>query len=350
MYMNNKDWKEFERLVAALHYAEAAGGKVTWNDKISSREFDITIRFIYGFYQYLTVIECKNYKSRVPVSEVEAFITKARDVNANKAVMVSSHGYQEGSKSVAERHGIELLILSEEYVETDTRITTTLIPVLIINNIRLERSDNHEEFRFPNEMGGKLLYLVEKTKITVSGKTLFLKELFRNWQLSKPIGISDKPNNFRMDLPSGAIASIPPEHEIIPVKTLMFSCQVDNAQRITRPALDPYLESQDLKHYILKTKNGDIIRSVKANKIDLGFDTELKEGCFYIVPELRFYYYCEKIMGDEIHWILIESYQHGDFIQAKFTQLKEDAKNYIKITDKKNLNRLEKLLCKFNEI
>ncbi len=48
-------WKKFERLVAAIHSAEQKGASVKWNDAINGRQFDVTIRFKEGFYDYLTV-------------------------------------------------------------------------------------------------------------------------------------------------------------------------------------------------------------------------------------------------------------------------------------------------------
>ena len=74
-------------LVAALHYAANGGGRVTWNEAIGRRQFDVTIRFRHGMHDYLTVIECKDQKTPVSDSDVEAFVTKARGVQANKAVV-----------------------------------------------------------------------------------------------------------------------------------------------------------------------------------------------------------------------------------------------------------------------
>jgi hypothetical protein len=55
-----KNWKLFEKIVAAIHHAESRGAKVVWNDKINGRQFDVTVRFLHGLYEYLTVIECKD--------------------------------------------------------------------------------------------------------------------------------------------------------------------------------------------------------------------------------------------------------------------------------------------------
>ena len=84
-----------------MHHAESTGAAVTWNDEINGRQFDVTVRFKFGLHNYLTVIECKDYSSKVSVEKVDAFVTKARDVNANKAVLISSQGFQSGCFPVA---------------------------------------------------------------------------------------------------------------------------------------------------------------------------------------------------------------------------------------------------------
>ena len=99
--MNIDNWKKFERLVAAVHLSDEHNTTVKWNEFINGRQFDVTIRFTHGLHDYLTVIECKKESRRVEVSDVEAFVTKAHDAGASKAVIVSSAGFQQGCIPVA---------------------------------------------------------------------------------------------------------------------------------------------------------------------------------------------------------------------------------------------------------
>jgi len=46
------------------------------------------------------------------MEDVDAFVTKARDNNVNKAVMVTWAGFQSGAIEVAKRHGIDLFTVS----------------------------------------------------------------------------------------------------------------------------------------------------------------------------------------------------------------------------------------------
>src|SRR6266852_6674060 len=102
-------WKHFERLVTAIHQAADQGAEVRWNETINERQFDVTIRFKKGLYEYLTVVECKNYEKAIPVEKVEAFVTKAADVRADRAVMASTSGFQQGAQEVAARHNMTLI-------------------------------------------------------------------------------------------------------------------------------------------------------------------------------------------------------------------------------------------------
>src|SRR3712207_7958108 len=62
-----------------------------------------------GLHKYLTIVECKRYARRVGIRDVEAFITKIQDVQANKGVMVSTVGFDEGARAQrSEEHTSEL--------------------------------------------------------------------------------------------------------------------------------------------------------------------------------------------------------------------------------------------------
>ena len=74
-----------ERLVAALHGTAGDDVKVKWNDTINGRQFDVTLRFTKAYCDYLAGIECRDFKSRISVDKVEAFVTKCRDAHISVA-------------------------------------------------------------------------------------------------------------------------------------------------------------------------------------------------------------------------------------------------------------------------
>lgn len=116
-------WKRFEKLVAGIHMLIAKGAEVKFDDHIvgrktgNRRQVDVSIRFKQTYYDYLVIVECKDYAGRVPIKEVEAFSKKLEDLGANKGIMVSREGFQDGANKTAAADGIELFTLTE--VKTD---------------------------------------------------------------------------------------------------------------------------------------------------------------------------------------------------------------------------------------
>lgn len=95
------------------------------------------------------------YSSKVSVDKVEAFVTKARDVNANKAVLISSKGFQSGCFPVAERHGIQLLILSETTDTSIPELVERFTPGLNIYDVGFRTSQSGDLIEF-EDWGGRL--------------------------------------------------------------------------------------------------------------------------------------------------------------------------------------------------
>jgi len=75
------------------------------------RQFDIVLRGTVGSYPVLGVIECKDLKRRVGTPQIEAFITKVRDLRANIALVVSRSGFTAPAVETATDYGIGTLSL-----------------------------------------------------------------------------------------------------------------------------------------------------------------------------------------------------------------------------------------------
>jgi hypothetical protein len=160
--MSDKKWKMFERMVAAIHMAEQKGASVKWDEKIKGRQFDVTIRFKHGLYEYLTVVECKDYSKPVPAEKVDALVTKSRDAGADKAIMVSASGFQEGAIEVAKRHGVQLFTLKTLSSVSEDAITDAMTPVLLIYDFRFQEEGKNLELAIPEEPGVLRMSLRDK--------------------------------------------------------------------------------------------------------------------------------------------------------------------------------------------
>lgn len=108
-------WKRFEKKAFEIQKSlSAANANVKHDDSIygldskTSRQIDISIRTRVGSYSVLIVVECKDYKTPVDVTDVEGFISKMRDIRANKGVMISAKGFTEAARNTAEKHDVDL--------------------------------------------------------------------------------------------------------------------------------------------------------------------------------------------------------------------------------------------------
>ena len=121
------DGKDYEQFVALLQQAllnaeiitEQKNIKIELNKKIVDscgveREFDLYWEYELAGITYKTVIECKDYNSRIPLEKIDALIGKIRDVPDLKAVFATKKGYQSGARTKAEHNRIDLLVVREQ--------------------------------------------------------------------------------------------------------------------------------------------------------------------------------------------------------------------------------------------
>lgn len=88
----------FEKLVATMQTRIDPTCQVTHNENIvdrlgHSRQFDVVIRGMFAAQKMLGVIECQDMRRKVGNPDVDAFATKARDVNSNFKILMSRSGF-----------------------------------------------------------------------------------------------------------------------------------------------------------------------------------------------------------------------------------------------------------------
>lgn len=343
--MTHKKWKVFERLVAAIHIAKSRGAKVAWNDHINGRQFDVTICFKHGFYEYLTVIECKDYRRQVPVEDVESFVTKSIDVKANKAIMVSSSGFQEGCIKVADRHNIDLFTLEQINRVSEETLSTELSPALNIYDVQLHTPGSPSVVSLPEEKN-ILPYLMQNLLIRSSDKTISLGRLVEA-NLSRLMEVSDEnERTCKISVLADCKAYDPVLDREIEISAVSFKYRLISARILKGPLLDPFLIQKAEVAYEYSNVIKGTKETIPLDQLKLGFDTILEEGKFYINPKLEFTYYCDRIEAGMATMYLVESYQHGMLIQCVFQQKIIYEGYYLEVTDPVEIARLNKLLTK----
>jgi Restriction endonuclease len=71
---------------------------------------DVSFELVIAGLRFLILVECKRYKRRVGIDDLMEFAYRVRDIGANKGVLVTTHGFQDGAIDVAKSEGIGLLI------------------------------------------------------------------------------------------------------------------------------------------------------------------------------------------------------------------------------------------------
>jgi hypothetical protein len=341
-----KKWQDFERIIAAIHAETNGAAAVTWDDEINGRQFDVVVRFKQGLHDYLTVIECKDYAGRVTVDKVDAFATKTRDINANKSVMVAANGFQSGCLEVARRHGITLLTLHESVDTNAEPEGGGVTPALNVFRVRLVK-ESGEEFEF-EEWNGKLEYLMNHCRLLSDGATSTPSQVIDQWRRSELPELTQTEARFEIPLPAGTIAEMPFE-DAFNATAIRLHCKVVTASIGHGNVATRHIrELAVLQHELQDCITGGTVYKGKQFGLNLGFDVEIAAGKFYSGLGGTANYYCLERTADLITLLMLESYQHGSLIQAKFTVKPENAKSYVEVKDKSTLSRLQRMLADFD--
>lgn len=113
---SNRPGLSFEKAVAQVQSRFDAAAQVCHNEILVDRlghprQFDVVIRGRFAGQALLGVIECKDLKRKVGTPEVDGFVTKSRDVNANIRVLISRRGFTKRALEKCADYGIQPLSL-----------------------------------------------------------------------------------------------------------------------------------------------------------------------------------------------------------------------------------------------
>jgi hypothetical protein len=111
------DWQAFERFVRDL-YAEDSDlvveHDVTEVGKSGARR-QIDVKFTHKIrsHTYVTLVECKHWKSNVNRQRIDELAASIEDLNASKGVMFTTTGYEAGAEVYARHKGIDLFLVRD---------------------------------------------------------------------------------------------------------------------------------------------------------------------------------------------------------------------------------------------
>ena len=334
-------WKQFERVVAALHHSLGpAGAKVEWDRHIDGRQFDISVRFSHYSYEYLTLIECKD--ALVPVGDVDAFVTKARRAGANKAVIVSSVGFQSGALKVAGEERIEAFVLTESDEWPDWMKVVEEVRALAVTDLEILASDGTVLRRFSNDPSA-LAYFGRMTRFVSPVGTASLDDMVLGRRAEWELGTDDEEQKREVALPPATTVLIPHVDPFM-AAAIRFTAQHVTVLDVDTGGRDPGVIAPQFTFRNALTGEA---RLVTETDLWLGFDTIITAGRYYYDPFRSFIYYCEAVEGDTATCVLLESYQHGNLVQARMTLNIAGPTHFVEFTDARELGRLGRMYAAY---
>jgi hypothetical protein len=362
-----RDDEYLERIVAGIQALTTAGADVSWNEVINDRQFDVVVRFKHGTLRYLVLIEVRNRTRKAAASDMDAFVLKARDQNANKAVFVTAAGFQDGAIIVAKRHGVDLFTVTfdESGMHLPSQATVLRLrnkggpegdpPTLrigpptvsigeptLIGNIETVTLvyDEGKRFDMPEEQS-QMNYYMKKTTLQ-DGRTL--DDMIQQQPIVHLELGERRRHEIRLDPPQHIE---PPDDYFFPPGVLdSLECTV-TGRRGREIRGNTLIEPSS---FMLPAVYTNVITgetsSFTIDQLPLG-DKRLSVGSFYFIMHPVIYYYCAAIQGDKMRLYLIESFQNGEKLTAVIIADVKYSPYYIPVTDKKILSRLKRRLDDF---
>ncbi len=184
MKNNGKNYEEFvqklqQAIIDSEEYLKQKNIKIEKNKKLQDnrgrdREFDLYWEYELAEVKYKTVIECKDYNSKISIEKIDALVGKIQDFPDLKPIFATKVGYQKGAEEKAKDYKIELLIVREQNDnDWEDKDGTPLIKSILINT-----------------------HILHSTKI-IEFKPMFDKNWIEdntNFDISKPITFSGMTN------------------------------------------------------------------------------------------------------------------------------------------------------------
>jgi hypothetical protein len=130
------------QVVSALVGVEVFEGRA-YVGRITGRNIKVDVSFVLslvGGADFLVLVECKYYKSKVPVDDVEEFHSKIDDIGAQKGILITTIGFQSGAVKAAKGRRIALALLTKEPQPGEIRYLMARAGVRFLP----PRRENHE--------------------------------------------------------------------------------------------------------------------------------------------------------------------------------------------------------------
>lgn len=158
-YLEKRLKEEFQKEIPVFHrkkYVLPDGGAI---------EIDLSYEFQITDFNYLVLIECKDWSSEVDRDQVFTLAAKVEKLNAHKGILISGKGFQKGAISLAKEEKIGLMKVANQ---DDTKLYSNFTTDFSAIEKSLEVNSNdfsiNSGIGLIEPKGDILLYLDKKFK------------------------------------------------------------------------------------------------------------------------------------------------------------------------------------------
>jgi hypothetical protein len=147
-----------------------------------------------------------------------------------------------------------------------------------------------------------------------SGETIdtFIMKRKPTWES----GTDEKGKTVKLKIPSKANVDVPFVGKI-PARRVRFRASRAPGVQIDTGGIDPSMIPKAFSFRNVITGEN---RTLSELDVWMGFDTTIEAGKFYVNPLRSEASYLEEVEGNELQYVIVESYQHGKLFQARVKQ------------------------------
>ncbi len=343
--MRRNCWAKFKKVADAIRTVELAGASVKWNSRLNGQRFDAVLSSTYEGQEFLLVVDCVDHGATVQASVVRGFGRKVDQSGAQMGVMVSASDYDQEAFKLSAEYSVALVDWNTVDLISEDKLAAIFKPALLVYNFRFVPEHDASQLVIPEEPP-LLRFLMRKIRITGPGIDICPEELVNGYYEQAKQDAVCRPKDYVVPLPPGTVLIHPNFRTNVRIKAFAFTYRIiPQAEVRDWEAVfeDHYgVTKKSLREEMLK-------RNAAADQLRIGegFDTVLRPTKYYYNPQLQFSYYCEAVTKGQARVVLVESYQNGNLMQARFTVSRDQYSQYVEVTDSGEIDRLRKLYDTF---
>src|ERR1043166_8566958 len=344
--MKSTKWKKVARVAEAIERVRNDGAVVKWNSRLAGDRFDVVIRSTYEGHEILIVVNCLDVDVPATPATVKTFARRVELSGAHMGVMVSSSGYEEEAFNLSAAHSVALLDAATMDEMSELTLANTFKPAMMVYNFRFVAENKKEQLALPEEPP-VLRFFMREIRVKGPGIDTCPEKMVNEASHDAVRKALCRPQDYEIPVPAGTVFIHPNSQAEVKVNSFMFTYRLIPKAEL----LDPEGHFEDFYGVTVTSLREELAQrnpTADATRIGSGFDTVLRPTRYYYNPRLQFSYYCEEVTKGQAIIVLVESYQNGKLMQARFTILRPQYQQFVEITEPTEVARLTKLYDVFS--